>query len=1550
MGSPIKDLAARYLESAEGLTPTRLPLKPTLKFNSNNGSPKKQHPSQDLEELARQMNIETPSKTTLLRNKFETPSATVSSFKSTPKSKSGSDRSNNEPSGRGDSYPSNESPTKGSPLRSSPAKTPLKNSKGYEYLCRVHSIKRWLEDVLQERISQQPVELLSYIQNGIYLAKLANVFLPTKKPVFTKDNQLQFRHTENINRFFQLLDFFNVADLFRFELTDLYDAKDIPKVWLCLHVMSFKVTASFPEYPPVAHEVGKLEFSDSDIKAANRALVGHNLPSFDSADGFTDGSPDRPSYMNRTLKFDSPPKSKVASPTRRSGDDAENDNPFREPPPLRLETPARPGSDLSRVNSKDSDHSSQYASAKTSEIVSEDFKNSPYYTPELTNYYANIVKLQALSKGALFRYTMFVDKILLKSFHTELTDLFSIIRGNLSRNRSVHRHRDELLYFKKSIILTQALVRLKLLRNRRQFSCDDSDKAKTIELQSVLRASLARKLFNHIKTILAESSDSIVSLQSRLRARQIHKTSMLICGSRDDIEPNLIQLQSIARRKLYHESTTASIVTKLDSSQGIIPLQSIIRAGQVRNIIRYQLRGMGRLKAFIREFQSLARGAILRTRLCNSVLITLIGEDVKMSELFAKARGDRVRREFHYKKAVLSQVTESQIVPLQSTFRGILTRFYRDVDLDDIYEDIFNIVRLQAVSRAGFVRKDIKSMHEHYNNNISSVVKAQSILRSKYVQNAYRALINMKNPPVNVVRKFAHLLSDSAYEFLEEVELSEKKDKILELSRSSDELELLIEGLDIKLGLLDKNKITIEDFMKNSHKYKAFKPPSMKASSAKSLERLNKQSRRRIELYQSMLYLLQTKPVYWIRLFDGLGADDRNRLTKTLHSHIFQMFPLQNAIVNSNLREEYFYVKFMCALMENDMKSRCKNIADITKPKSSFWLDYLFDFTNQVKQRQHLKGLYGPIVQKVFDDDELTFESDPANIYAQIKKKEERVHGYSDKKDSILPQEAIKNEEISAAFVDNLLSLRECATNAIEAVRISIRHVPLYVRILAKTAYGLSQISFPDQNEQRHLAVAGVILIKHYVSNILVFPENFGFASSSNRNRQASENLKILSRVLLQVFSMRPFCDNFLKPMNEYILSQGDLVKSIIKDCINVKDLESEYEMNDYDDLVAAERPTLTMKVSDMIALEKLMSRNLEFVAPSVDDQLFAVISELNDVVNSANDFVTLTELGSLTISLTPATKEDSIADAKTRTAFAQAKRCLLYILRVQEGNDLLELLIHGIKPEHEKKFREIVNEEKESSKANKNTRKTPYQRSGLDDVSSMTYVDLKKLCLKTLLQLESMGQVTRKNSFQELLNQIVVDIKTKDTQRRTRTSQMQIANLTVTKLQEKQKFLKKQLEDYNKHIDDILSQLQTRPKEKKIFNIIPVFSKQYFYQRELKKTNKLPKFGSYKYSAKKLMEQKILEDIGGELNLAASSSSKLDFMFSCHKVGTFVIEAANGHVAIPGAHSTITIDQLLDQQYKHKKTWSLFDGMVKFNTDNLAALLFRKFYDLKKE
>ena len=1632
----IGNIAARYLSSLEETdtttTTTSNVLQPSNKINSPTKFNRKSldNNSQDLDALARALNI-TPSKpetstsisrgsaTSLLRTKFESPSATVSSFKSTSSSNGTSPTkrthfveitSDETPSWANKNYKDilNKSPTKfntqsnihtpskqsnqkfGTPSSSSsPAKNASKSSPGYEYLCRIEAIKQWLQLVLQEQISQSASQLISYIRNGIHLAKLANVVLPTSKLVFMNDSKLQFKHTENINRFFQLLDFFNMPDLFRFELTDLYDAKNVPKVWFCLHALSYILHKQDPLYPQMNNLVGKADFSDDDIRTANRALVNSPLPNFSSADtgeGKSDSSKNNNSGTTSATaafmdKVTSPVK-KIPSPLKRpqqleSAEDKpqdstelfkiDKDNPFTDH--VDLAPPSTSSAKLEMLSP-----SSQLLEFKIKlPIIDLSHRDSDYYTPELESHLPNIIKFQSLARGAVFRYLMFVDRILLKSYQDEFTTLFSIIRGNKARCKTVHKHRDELKLYSFEIIELQSIIRRKFVANKKPNFTSITNDVETVELQSMIRGKLTRDWKRYVTNRLENFTPQIIDFQSLVRMKSIYSKSNKIISHKGEILPSLIELQSIARSQLYHRFSRSNAIDETE----IIKIQSIIRRNAVIEDLYTKLSKVRSNKRRLIELQSIARGGVARTKLCNSVLVALIYEDGILNQLFAKIRGDNFRKKFNSQKSELLKYEKSSIIPVQTLFRGVLSRYTKEVTLSDIFDQIDSVITLQSITRGKLMRGLIYKFSDYYQKHIKQVVKAQAILQRIFAQNAYKQLITSKNPSLKVIRRFAPLLSNNERDFQDEMTLSDLKDLIIEKCKANEEYESQIEQLDMKLGLLDKNKISIEEFLKPT-KGKTFKPI---VENVKNLERLNKSLKKKIELWQTLFYFIQTNPIYLTKLFNSIPySKNQTKSSQDLFQSIIQLFPVRDSSITYHSREEYFLVKLMIQLMQNDT-ANSNNLGDITKLHLTNWIDFFTNFNNHTFQRQHLKALLGKFVIRIVDNEQVDFESDPIRIYNQIIDHEMKVYGRSEKSRDISPQAAIQLPEVSNKFVGNLMSLRETCSDLLSMLQKNasgnkaLLQIPDHVKLICRQGYLCAQRKFPNKSDQQHLAVAGVIFVKHYLGSILQVPENYGILTGNNDTQKAKskDNLRYLYRVMLQLFSMKPFNDNFLKPLNEYIMASTDTVKSIISQAIiNVGEIETVYELHDYDDLVTHQRPKLTISVNSLIQLEKSILQNVDIITTGNDDQLYKTCVEVEKLLISPQDMLTLTDLSSVTLNLNPTTQEESIVDSKTKTLFTQAKRCLLYIIRVQEeddSDDLLELLISGIKPSHEQRFKEIVQYEKAEQDISLNNSKSvtantvnkkkstrPYSGTSLGDLSNLTYHELKKMCLEIILKLESMGELTRKNSFQTLLNQIAMDIKTKDSQRQCRWQQLQVSQKTIKKLSEKENYLKTQLHNYNKHVESVLLELQSKSKsndknwKRKLFNImvIPVFSKQYFYHRELRKHNRLPKFGSYKYLAKKLMDQKVLIDFSTTNNVA--TASKLDFMFSCHQVGKFTIEVASGTVNIPGATNTITLDELLALQYENKTQFELFDGMATFDSNNFMGLIFRKFYDLKKD
>lgn len=67
-----------------------------------------------------------------------------------------------------------------------------------------------------------------------------------------------------------------------------------------------------------------------------------------------------------------------------------------------------------------------------------------------------------------------------------------------------------------------------------------------------------------------------------------------------------------------------------------------------------------------------------------------------------------------------------------------------------------------------------------------------------------------ENPPLNVVRKFVHLLDQSDLDFQEELEVTRLREEVVTKIRSNQQLEKDLNLMDIKIGLLVKNRITLQ--------------------------------------------------------------------------------------------------------------------------------------------------------------------------------------------------------------------------------------------------------------------------------------------------------------------------------------------------------------------------------------------------------------------------------------------------------------------------------------------------------------------------------------------------------------------------------------------------------------------------------------------------------------------------------------------------------------------------------------------------------------------
>lgn len=70
--------------------------------------------------------------------------------------------------------------------------------------------------------------------------------------------------------------------------------------------------------------------------------------------------------------------------------------------------------------------------------------------------------------------------------------------------------------------------------------------------------------------------------------------------------------------------------------------------------------------------------------------------------------------------------------------------------------------------------------------------------------------VHTPHPPLSVVRRFAHLLDQSQQDYVAEAELLTLQDAVVRQIRANQQLEQDLNALDIKIGLLVKNRITLQ--------------------------------------------------------------------------------------------------------------------------------------------------------------------------------------------------------------------------------------------------------------------------------------------------------------------------------------------------------------------------------------------------------------------------------------------------------------------------------------------------------------------------------------------------------------------------------------------------------------------------------------------------------------------------------------------------------------------------------------------------------------------
>jgi len=133
----------------------------------------------------------------------------------------------------------------------------------------------WIEAVLGEPLPKG--DYAEVLKNGVVLCKLINKMSPGSVKKF-KETGPAFMLMENVQAFQKAIKNYGVPDEEIFQTADLFEARNIPQVTLCLYALARK-TQHHPEYTgpklgPKMADKNERNFSEEDNRRMRDAQIG----------------------------------------------------------------------------------------------------------------------------------------------------------------------------------------------------------------------------------------------------------------------------------------------------------------------------------------------------------------------------------------------------------------------------------------------------------------------------------------------------------------------------------------------------------------------------------------------------------------------------------------------------------------------------------------------------------------------------------------------------------------------------------------------------------------------------------------------------------------------------------------------------------------------------------------------------------------------------------------------------------------------------------------------------------------------------------------------------------------------------------------------------------------------------------------------------------------------------------------------------------------------------------------------------------------------------
>uniref|UniRef100_A0AAR2INF2 IQ motif containing GTPase activating protein 3 n=1 Tax=Pygocentrus nattereri TaxID=42514 RepID=A0AAR2INF2_PYGNA len=885
-------------------------------------------------------------------------------------------------------------------------------------------------------------------------------------------------------------------------------------------------------------------------------------------------------------------------------------------------------------------------------------------------------------------------------------------------------------------------------------------------------------------------------------------------------------------------------------------------------------------------------------------------------QLQARVRGFLLRQKFAERLRFLNAQLPA-IITIQSHWRRYLQqRAYRE-RLQYLYQNWRAVVKIQATVKMWLACRKYKARQRYFRRHVGAIVRIQAFFRANKAREEYNMLVHSSTPPLSVVRKFAHLLELGDNDIRQEGELLRLREEVVRNIRSNRQLEADLDLMDLKIGLLVRNRVTLQEVV--SHHKKLTKKNKEELSDMMALEKhkglksLSKDKREKLEAYQHLFYLLQTQPSYLAQL---IFLMPQNKSTSFMETVIFTLFNY-----GSDCREAYLLLQLFTAALRHEIKLKVDQPQEVVTGNPTV-IKMLVSFYRHARGQNALRDILGPAVREVLQDRTLSIRTDPVDIYKSwINQTESQTGHKSSLPYEVSAEQALSHPEVQQRLNIAITNLKSLTDRVLNAITSNIHKLPYGLRYTAKVLRDALQEKFPQASEDEMYKIVGNLVYYRYMNPAVVAPDGFDvveFGVGSTLLPDQRRTLGSVARILQHSAAHKHFHgDSAHLRLNEIFHPSH---RKFLHAVCDVSEPEERFNIDEYSEMVILNKPVIYISIGELINTHKLLLEHQDALCPQQNDPLLLLLRDLGKVP-SVQALV-----GQSVPKYPPYPYSHATLTVYQVYAvfilFSSTKHLIIDVIRSQPGDTLSEVLRSSVSQDQEVQHGWMMH--RRAQRDARTPEKMKRNQSLIAD-SNLTLEEKKRKIQRSLRRLEALGVLTPPDSETQILQLIAKDIRHQRLYRQRRQAELVKLKQTLHSLHCKSSFQSEQVDYYSQYISTCLRNLTASQVNGK---------------KAADSKGKKSKQPTLTYTAARLHEKGVLLEIE-DLPITQFKNVIFDIIPS-EEGGTFLVKAR--FLGVDMERFPLKYQDLLQLQYEGVAVMKMFDK-AKVNVNLLIFLLNKKFF-----